>query len=223
MRNTNHWMRGGTYGWQAAEAGFIGICWTNTMPNLPPWGGVERAIGNNPLVIGVPRRKGAVVLDMAMSQFSYGAIESYRRRGEMLPVEGGYDVRGRLTRDPAEIEESWRPLPAGLWKGSGLSIVLDMMAAMLSLGNATHEIAREMLRETALSQVFLAVNPAALGDAAEADRIADEIVASVQRSKPADASKPVRYPGEETLRKREESTRLGLQIEAGLWEEILSL
>ena len=39
LRNTNHWMRGGTYGWQAAEAGVIGICWTNTMPNLPPWGG----------------------------------------------------------------------------------------------------------------------------------------------------------------------------------------
>ena len=34
--NTNHWMRAGTYGWQAAGAGMIGICWTNTMPNLPP-------------------------------------------------------------------------------------------------------------------------------------------------------------------------------------------
>ena len=30
LANTNHWMRGGTYGWQAAEAGAIGICWTNT-------------------------------------------------------------------------------------------------------------------------------------------------------------------------------------------------
>jgi 3-dehydro-L-gulonate 2-dehydrogenase len=56
--NTNHWMRGGTYGWQAANAGVIGICWTNTMPNVPAWGGVEPAIGNNPLVIGVPRAKG---------------------------------------------------------------------------------------------------------------------------------------------------------------------
>ena len=85
MCNTNHWMRGGTYGWQAAEAGMIGICWTNTMPNLPPWGGAERAIGNNPLVIAVPRAKGPVVLDMAMSQFSYGTLESYRKRGEQLP------------------------------------------------------------------------------------------------------------------------------------------
>ena len=85
MANTNHWMRGGTYGWQAAEAGMIGICWTNTMPNLPPWGGAERVIGNNPLIIAVPRANGPVVLDMAMSQFSYGALKSSRKRGEMLP------------------------------------------------------------------------------------------------------------------------------------------
>ncbi|MGC2614719.1 MAG: 3-dehydro-L-gulonate 2-dehydrogenase, partial [Terracidiphilus sp.] len=141
MGNTNHWMRGGTYGWQAADAGVIGICWTNTMPNVPPWGAVEPAIGNNPLVIAVPRAKGHVVLDMAMSQFSYGALETYRKRGEMLPVEGGFDTEGRLTRDPGAIEKSQRLLPVGFWKGSGLAVVLDMIAAMTSLGNATHQIA----------------------------------------------------------------------------------
>ena len=26
LGNNNHWMRGGTYGWQAADAGCIGIC-----------------------------------------------------------------------------------------------------------------------------------------------------------------------------------------------------
>jgi 3-dehydro-L-gulonate 2-dehydrogenase len=48
LANTNHWMRGGSYGWQAAEAGLIGICWTNTMPNLPPWGASDPRVGNNP-------------------------------------------------------------------------------------------------------------------------------------------------------------------------------
>ena len=48
LRNTNHWMRGGSYGWQAAEAGAVGLCWTNTMPNLPPWGARECKVGNNP-------------------------------------------------------------------------------------------------------------------------------------------------------------------------------
>lgn len=48
LAHTNHWMRGAAYGWQAAEAGVIGICWTNTMPNLPPWGSSIPLLGNNP-------------------------------------------------------------------------------------------------------------------------------------------------------------------------------
>src|SRR5579871_6311984 len=72
VANTNHWMRGGSYGWQAAEAGVIGLCWTNTMPNLPPWGSKLPKVGNNPMVIAVPHAEGPIVLDMAMSQFSYG-------------------------------------------------------------------------------------------------------------------------------------------------------
>ena len=158
LANTNHSMRGGTYGWQAAEAGVIGICWTNTLPNLPPWGADAPRIGNNPLVIAVPRDRGHVVLDMAMSQFSYGALASYRKRGEELPADGGFDVEGRLTRDPAAIETSRRPLPIGYWKGSGLSMLLDMMAALLSGGRATHEIPNDPEHEAGLSQVFLAID-----------------------------------------------------------------
>lgn len=220
LGNTNHWMRGGSYGWQAAEAGMIGICWTNTMPNLPPWGATDPSIGNNPLVIAVPRRKGPVVLDMAMSQFSYGALESYRKRGEMLPVDGGFDTLGRLTRNPGAIETSQRALPIGYWKGSGLSVVLDMAAAMMSLGKATHEIAPDSLRETAVSQVFLAIAPDALGGSGD---VADAIVESLHRCHPVEDGKTVRYPGEQTVRIREENRRLGLPVEETVWAEIVAM
>jgi len=223
MANTNHWMRGGTYGWQAADASAIGMCWTNTMPNVPAWGGVEPAIGNNPLVIAVPRAKGHVVLDMAMSQFSYGALESYRKRGELLPVEGGFDAEGKLTRDPGEIEKSQRLLPVGYWKGSGLAVMLDMVAAMTSLGNATHAIANDPLRESGLSQMFVAIDPRGLGDAARMEEIADEVVESLHRARPAEEGKTVRYPGENTVRLREENRRLGLPVEQALWDEILGM
>ncbi len=223
LGNTNHWMRGGTYGWQAAEAGLIGICWTNTMPNLPPWGGAEPVIGNNPLVIAVPRAGGPVVLDMAMSQFSYGVLESYRKRGEMLPVDGGFDAEDKLTRDPGAIERSRRLLPVGCWKGSGLAIVLDMIAAMMSLGRATHEIAPDPLLEAGVSQMFLTINPDAFGPASEALRIADEIVASLHNSRAAAHHSKVRYPGERTLRTRAENMRLGLPVEPSVWAEILAM
>ncbi len=78
IKNTNHWMRAGTYGWQAAEAGMIGICFTNTIANLPPWGGIDPRLGNNPLVIAIPREGGHVVLDMAMSQYSVGKLNQYK-------------------------------------------------------------------------------------------------------------------------------------------------
>ena len=223
MGNTNHWMRGGTYGWQAAEAGMIGICWTNTMPNLPPWGGVEPVLGNNPLVIAVPRSRGHVVLDMAMSQYSYGALESYRRRGEMLPVDGGFDADGNLTRNPGAIEKSYRPLPVGYWKGSGLSVVLDMVAATMAMGRATHQIAPDPLREAGVSQIFFALNPAGLGPVAQAEQIADGVVASLGNCRPADPNRKVRYPGEQTLRIREENLRLGLPVEPAVWDEILGM
>lgn len=222
LGNTNHWMRGGTYGWQAAEAGSIGICWTNTLANLPPWGGLEPAIGNNPLVMAVPRARGHVVLDIAMSQFSYGALESYRKRGELLPVDGGFDAQGKLTRDPGAIEQTQRPLPIGYWKGSGLSVVLDMIGAMLSLGKATHQIPLDPLRETGLSQMFVAIDPRTLGPS-ECDGIADAIVESLHNCRSAGAGKPVRYPGEQTVRLREENRRLGLPIELAVWNEILAM
>ena len=74
LKNTNHWMRAGNFGWQAVEQGCIGICFTNTKPNMPAWGGSEPVLGNNPLVIAFPRKEGPVVLDIAMSKFSYGKV-----------------------------------------------------------------------------------------------------------------------------------------------------
>ena len=50
LANTNHWMRGGTYGWQAAKKNFVFICWTNTCPNMPAWGATDPRIGNNPFL-----------------------------------------------------------------------------------------------------------------------------------------------------------------------------
>ncbi len=126
LGDTAHWQRGGSYGWQAAEAGCALLAWTNTLPNLPPWGATSAALGNNTLVIGIPCGRAPadapVVLDMAMSQFSYGALASYRQRGEPLPVPGGFDEAGELSRDAAAIERTQRALPVGFWKGSGLAL-----------------------------------------------------------------------------------------------------
>ena len=141
LGNNNHWMRGGTYGWQAADAGCIGICWSNTCPNMPAWGAKDNHIGNNPLILAVPRSNGEhVMVDCALSQFSYGKLETTRLAGKQLPVVGGYDEEGNLTTDPAAIEKTRRMIPIGYWKGSGLSILLDMIATVLTNANSVAKI-----------------------------------------------------------------------------------
>jgi len=224
LANTNHWMRGGSYGWLAADAGVFALCWTNTLANLPAWGAATPTVGNNPLVIAVPRPHGThVVLDMAMSQFSYGALSAYAARGAQLPVPGGYDQDGNLTTDPAAIEASKRALAIGYWKGSGLSLVLDMLAAMLSGGRASHEIPQIPTQESGVSQIFLAIDPSSFAAPAELDRIADGILASLRAAEPIDPAKPVRYPGEQTLHLRAENQKLGVPVTPEVWEKLLSL
>ena len=219
LANTNHWMRGGSYGWQAAESGVIGICWTNTMPNLPPWGASEPRLGNNPLVIAVPRSDGHIVLDMAMSQFSYGTLESYRTRGEQLPVIGGFDLEGNLTRDPGAIEASRRPLPIGYWKGSGLALMLDMLAAILAGGQATHQVRADILQETGLSQMFLAFDLRSIDKNKANAELTNQIIEFVQGADGSSVGK-VRYPGERTLEIRKQNLAEGIPVEPEVWEQV---
>lgn len=231
LADTSHWMRAGTFGWQAAEAGFAAMCWTNTLPNLPPWGASTPALGNNPLVVAIPHnamdgnsiRPAPIVLDMAMSQFSYGSLASYATRGVELPVPGGFDAAGNLTRDAKAIEESQRALPIGFWKGSGLAFVLDVLAAMLTGGLATHELPRDPAKEVGQSQVFLAIAAQSLAAMDELSKIAQGAIDAVHAAEPVELGKPARYPGEAVLRTRAESLSLGVGVEDAAWEQFVEL
>jgi 3-dehydro-L-gulonate 2-dehydrogenase len=224
LRNTTHWMRGGTYGWRAAERGFLAIAWTNTESCMPAWGGRNPRLGNNPFVMAVPRAKGALVLDMAMSQYSYGKLQVTRLKGEALPYPGGFDSEGRLTAEPGPIEQSMRILPTGYWKGSGFAIVLDTLAAILAEGLATHEIDQVGRGSCGgCSQIFIAIDPRQLGGQAFTDRVADGVVDYVTTSTPAEGATEVRYPGEAQLRTRADHRARGIVVDDGVWAEVLAL
>ena len=223
LGNNNHWMRGGSYGWQAADAGCIGICWSNTSPNMPAWGGVDRKIGNNPFIMAVPRSNGEhVVIDCAVSQFSYGKLEDCRLKGKKLPVPGGYDSQGNLTTDPGEIEKTWRVLPMGYWKGSGISIALDLIATVLTDGNSVKTIGT-FGDEIGLSQILIAVDPTKFNGVDLTDRIVADIVADVKASVPAEEGGRVYYPGELELANRADFRKNGIPVVEEKWNQVLAM
>ncbi len=223
LGNNNHWMRGGSYGFQAADQGCIGICWSNTMPNMPAWGGMDRKIGNNPLIFAVPKSDGRhVVIDCAVSQFSYGKIEDCKLKGIQLPVPGGYDTNGNLTTDPAEIQKTRRVLPMGYWKGSGISIALDLIATVLTNGNSVHKIGT-FGAEVGLSQVMIAIDPSKANSMELTDEIVNGIIADVKSSQPVQEDGNVLYPGERTALTIQEHLENGIPVIEEVWESVLAM
>lgn len=217
IKNTNHWMRGGTYGWQAADAGYIGICFTNTIANIPPWGGTEPKLGNNPMVIAVPRKAGNVVLDMAVSQYSYGKIGQYAAEKKQLPLPGGYDMAGNLTTDPEAIRQSQRALPVGFWKGSGLSLLLDVLLTALTGGKSVAAITNSG-NESGVSQCFICLKNLDMHDA-----LINELINFTKSSALVQPGDAISYPGENTLARRRESEKLGVHVNEKIWQELLTM
>ncbi|MCS5945543.1 3-dehydro-L-gulonate 2-dehydrogenase [Klebsiella variicola subsp. variicola] len=173
----------GSYGWQAAEKGYIGICWTNSIAVMPPWGAKECRIGTNPLIVAIPSTP-ITMVDMSMSMFSYGMLEVNRLAGRELPVDGGFDDEGNLTKEPGVIEKNRRILPMGYWKGSGLSIVLDMIATLLSNGSSAAEVTQENSDEYGVSQIFIAIEVDKLIDGATRDAKLQRIMDFITTAEP---------------------------------------
>lgn len=222
LSNTNHWMRPGNYGLMAVEKNCIGILWTNTVPNMPPWGGREARLGNNPIVLAIPHGDTPVLVDVAMSMFSYGKLESYAREGKELPVEGGYNREQKLTKNAAEILETHQSIPIGYWKGSGLSLALDLIAATLA-GGRTARMVGDLPEETELSQVFFAVDLDSFPDKEQLLSNIDDTLRDLKTSAPVSPDRPVYYPGENMMKTREENMRLGIPVDETIWNKVLAM
>ena len=224
LNNTTHWLRGGSYGWQAAEKGFIGICWTNTESCMPAWGAKYQCIGNNPFIMAVPRKEGHIVLDMAMSQFSYGKLHVTRLKDQRLPFAGGFDHEGNLTDIPGPILETRRLLPTGYWKGSGFAILLDLIAALLSNGLTTAGI--DKLGKGvcgSCSQVFIAIDPLKFNSQEFVNQAIEETLQQLKSSVPAKEGGEIFYPGENSLKTRKENLELGIPVDDGVWARVKEL
>ncbi len=224
LNNTTHWMRGGTYGWQAADKDKIAICWTNTESCMPAWGAKSIGVGNNPFVMAVPRKEGHIVLDMAMSQYSYGKIQVTRLKNERLPFPGGFDREGNLTDMPGPIEETMRILPTGYWKGSGFAVLLDIISALLSNGLSTAGIDKAGFGSCgSCNQVFIAIDPAKINSQNFIDDILSETISQLKSSDPVIENGEIFYPGEQSLKKRKENINLGIPVDDGVWKKVKTL
>ena len=135
---------------------------------------------------------------------------------------GANDTNGNLTTDPGEIEKTWRVLPMGYWKGSGISIALDLIATVLSNGNSVQKIGT-FGDEVGLTQIMIAIDPSKGNSVELTDEIVNNIVADVKSSIPVKEGGEVYYPGELELLNIKQNKEEGIPVIEEKWEEVLGM
>lgn len=226
LKNTTHWMRGGSYGLHAANCGYIAVMWTNTESVMPPWGAKNCRLGNNPLVIAVPSGNDGtpLMLDMAVSQYAYGKLAMLRIAGKKLPFPGGFDENGNLTDDPGTIEKTRRILPIGYWKGSSLSFMLEIVATILTDGIGASDLDRVGKGSCGgASQVMILIDPRKTIDARRMRKEIQKALTHLKSATLAERATEILAPGDDYVHFRKEHDEKGIFVEDVIWNEIKGL
>jgi LDH2 family malate/lactate/ureidoglycolate dehydrogenase len=211
---TTHWGRAHAYAYRLAQAGMIGICTTNAIPNMTAWGSPRPLLGNNPLAIGVPRGVGCdpIVLDMAMSQAALGKIGTYLREGKAAPGGWGLDTAGQPTTDPAAILASGLVLPMGEHKGAGLALMMELLTAALSGGPLSQEIVQQDASglDPQASKLFVALDVEAFGERSRFEARVETLLAHLERA--VESEGEFLYPGERGWQARQRHLAEGIPL-----------
>jgi uncharacterized oxidoreductase len=205
----------------AAAAGQVSLHFLNTSgaQRVAPFGGSDRRLSTNPLAVGVPLAGGdPAILDITTSSVAEGKLMVALNKGEQVPEGWIVDKHGKPTTDPNDFVAGGALLTIGAHKGSGLSILTDLLAGAITTGRSS-DPADEVLRNNMLS-IFIApalYDPTG-GVLAEARRFVD----FVKASPPAKANEPVLAPGEIERRTRAARLASGVPIDAKTWADVIA-
>ena len=127
-----------------AEEGLVAFACTSYKPAVAPAGSIKPLFGTNPISFAWPRKnKPPVVYDMATASMAMGEVQVAKREGHKVPLGTGLTKDGKETTDPAEIADGGVLLPFGGYKGSGIAMMVELLAGALVGDNFSYETAEK--------------------------------------------------------------------------------
>lgn len=223
LRNNSHWLRAGRYALQMAKEGYVSFCFTNTCMNMAAWGSKQLSTGNNPMAMAVPYEGEGLLMDMAVSQYAFGKLEVMAQQGKLMDTPCGYDAQGNETNDPKKIIDGGMMFPMAMWKGSALSIMLDLMAVTLSAGRSSLEIGEPKDGEKGMSQVYIAIHPDALPDQEAVQEKIRTTLHFFHSLNEQQSRGGVHAPGENLSAVRKKNMEQGIPVTEATWHKIVSI
>lgn len=222
--NSGHFGAAAYYAMMAAEEGMVGIAMSNTTPVMAPWGGRKAAIGNNPLAIAVPTRKGpSLVLDISMSKVAGGKVRLAAKKGEAIPEGWIVNKDGAPTTDPNDIIEG--ALLPGDHKLYGLAVMVEVLSAALTGAGMLGQVPLWITnpdKPTNIGHSFIAIDVEHFRPFAEFAERVGAMEDELRASPPGVGTAEILLPGD--LEARTAAARASqLEVPAAVYEDLLRL
>jgi LDH2 family malate/lactate/ureidoglycolate dehydrogenase len=190
----------------------------SSVNHMAPWGGTEPLLGTNPIAVAIPAGNEApVILDIATSLASNGAIRTHELEGRPMP-EGWVQNRadGAPITDPAEINRGTY-LPMGGYKGSGLSIIIGLLAGPLNgaaFGRDIRDFAAPPGGELNVGQFVIALDVARFVPPDLFKAEIDRHIRDLAGSRRLPGFDEIRVPGQGRVARRTEREKNGIPLSA---------
>ena len=225
VRNSNHFSYAAYYCERAAREGIVGVCSSGGEPTVAPWGGIDALYTNSPIALAAPTSGDPLVVDLATSVSSRGAILLAKLLGKPIPEGWALDAQGGPTTDAAAALLG-SVLPVGGAKGYALIVALEVLNGVLTGGPYAPNVGSQAAKDgkpAGVSHFFLALNPDALiGQQLFLERM-DALVNATRSARPSNAEQPVLVPGERRRIVAAERSRAGIPLPEELLSELLGM
>ena len=211
VRHSNHLGIAAYTAMLALEHGCIGISLTNAGPEMAPWGGITPLLGTNPWGVAIPTGgEFPIVLDMALTMAGKGMIRWHAKEGLPIPATWALTADGRITTDPNEAN-SGPLLPIGEFKGTGLSLVTDVLTGVLT-GGAFGSAPYSDPKNNDVSHLMIAIDIAQWMPLPEFEERMRRFMAEIKASATAPGVEEIFLPGELEHRRRTERLANGVPV-----------
>ena len=227
IRRSNHYGAAAYWAMQLAEHNMIGLSVSNVEPLMPPPGGTEARVGNNPISFAAPAGESpAIVLDMATSVVPLGKILNAKSKNESIPEGWALNAKGNPTTDPDEVVNGGFLFPVGGPKGYGLSVIVDLLSALLSngaIGDQIHSMYQDLDKPNDISHFFLGIKIDGFMQVEQFKGLVDQYIAYIKNTPLVEGANEIYLPGEIEHRNLERNKVEGIGIPDSVISELVEL